>query len=210
MTVGAFLVWLVLARKWHDSIAASSLRSEACGAGASHPWVSCGVLMVMGAVTAVIAVAGTLLGSALTYLFQRRSSQRTETFSFQQQLRSERMIVYSDFAEAVTASRRGQDNWWFRRNEDPNGRTAFDAKMEAYNLGTQAHHALFRVQLVADGRKLVEAARYAYRLTIELHRASTATELGECANAAVEALEDFIALASRDVQRHPASSGSMG
>jgi len=173
--------------------------------------LSRGVLMIMqGAITAVIAVAGTLLGSALTYLFQCRNSQQAEAFSFQQQLRSERVIVYSDFAKAVPASRRGQDNWWFRRNEDPYGRAAFDAQMEAYNLGSGALHALFRVQLVADSHELVGAARHAHHVTSELHRASTATELGERAHEAEEALEHFIVLASRDVQRHPARSGSGG
>lgn len=160
-------------------------------------------MTMQGAVTAVIAVAGTLLGSAVTYLFQRRNAQRAETFSFQQQLRSERVIVYSDFAKAVTESRRGRDNWWFRRSEDPGSQAAHDAQMKAYDLGVGAQHALFRVQLVADSHQLIEAARQAHQLTIELHKASTATELGARADAAKEALEEFIALASRDVQRHP-------
>ena len=116
--------------------------------------------------------------------------------------------IFWNWAQAVTASRRGQDNWWFRRNEDPYGRAAFDAQMEAYNLGSGALHALFRVQLVADSHELVGAARHAHHVTSELHRASTATELGERAHEAEEALEHFIVLASRDVQRHPARSGS--
>ena len=71
----------------------------------------------------------------------------------------------------------------------------------------RALHALFRVQLVADSHELVGAARHAYHVTGELHRASTTTELAERAHEAEEALEHFIVLASRDVQRHPARSG---
>jgi hypothetical protein len=165
---------------------------------------------MQGAITAVVAVVGTLLGSVVTYLFQRRTSDRAEKFSFQQQLRSERVVVYSDFARAVTESRRGQDNWWFRRNEDPDDHTAFAAQMEAYDLGSRAQHALFRVQLVADSQELVEAARHARQVTAEMHQASTQAELAARADAAVEALEHFIALASSDVQRHPTCGGPPG
>jgi hypothetical protein len=160
-------------------------------------------MIMQGAVAAVIAVAGTLFGSATTYLFQRRTAERAETFSFQQQLRSERVIVYSDFAKAVTESRRGRDNWWFRRNKDPDGQAAHDAQMKAYDLGVGAQHALFRVELVTGSHQLIEKARHAYQLTTELHKASTTTELAARADAAEEALEEFIALASRDVQRRP-------
>src|SRR5208283_5237958 len=53
-------------------------------------------------------VLGTLLGSALTYVFQRKSAERSETFSFRQQLRSERISAYTAFAVAATEFRRGQ------------------------------------------------------------------------------------------------------
>jgi len=167
-----------------------------------------------GAVTAIIAVLGTLFGSALTYLFQRRVSDRAEMAAFQQQLRSERLIAYSDFAGAVKEFQRGQDNRWFRTNEDPDGSIAFTARMEVYQLSSTAHHALFRVQLVTDteetdGQELVKAAQYAYQQTADLHHAASESELGELADEAANALENFIRLASHVVQRNPADGESL-
>jgi len=106
-----------------------------------------------GAITAIIAVLGTLLGSIMTYVFQRKSSERAERFSTQQQLRAERMAVYSDFGGALAEARRGQYDWWNRRNEAPDGPDCFAARAEAYRLRGLALHALFRVQLVAGSQR---------------------------------------------------------
>lgn len=160
-------------------------------------------MIMQGALTAVIAVAGTLLGSFITYVFQRKTAQQVEVSAFQRQLRSERAVVYSDFAKAVTAARRGWDNWWFRRHKGRRRRVAHNALMKAYDLDGAAYHALARVQLVADSSELVQAARHVFKLTGKLQDASTATELGVSADAAEEALEDFIRLASRDVRQIP-------
>ena len=157
-------------------------------------------MSMQGAVTAVIAVAGTLLGSAITYLFQRMNAQRAETFSFQQQLRSERMIVYSDFAQVVKDYQRAQDSWWFRNREDPKSKDAYDAFVKALDLGSSVQHALFRVELVADRSELIEKAQHAYRLVNKLREASTKADLGSREDTAEEALGDFIALAKRDIQ----------
>src|ERR1039457_5056997 len=98
-------------------------------------------MIMQGAVTAVIAVAGTLLGAAITYLFQRMNAQRAEAFSLQQQLRSERMIVYSDFAKIVKEYQRAQDSRWFHNYEDPQSKDAYDAFMKALDLGSSVQHA---------------------------------------------------------------------
>jgi hypothetical protein len=164
----------------------------------------CDYLMSMqGAVTAVIAIAGTLLGSATTYLFQRMNAQRAEIFSFQQQLRSERMIVYSDFAKAVKDYQRAQDSWWFRNREGPESKDAYDAIVQALDLGSSVQHALFRVELVTDSSELIEKARHAYRLANKLREAATKADLGLREDVAEGALGDFIALAKRDIQQRP-------
>lgn len=165
-------------------------------------------MSMQGAVTAVIAVAGTLLGSAITYLFQRMNAQRTETFSFQQQLRAERMVVYSDFAKVVKDYQRAQDRRWFRNREDPKSGDAYDAFMKALDLGSSVQHVLFRVELVADSSELIEKARHAYRLVNKLREASTADDLGSREDTAEEALGGFIALAKRDIQRRPGAEST--
>ncbi|WP_234544598.1 hypothetical protein [Streptomyces shenzhenensis] len=153
-----------------------------------------------GVISALIAIAGTLLGSALTYAFQRNASARDQLFASQQQLRSDRMNVYSDFAGALTEFRRGQQDRWHRRSEDPDGPAFIEARTEAYRLRGIALHALFRVQLIASARALIDTAQDAYALTSALHKAADKTELSDLGAQAREVLERFVKLASSDVQ----------
>jgi hypothetical protein len=168
------------------------------------------MMIMQGTVTAAIAVVGTLLGSVITYLFQRKTTQQLEMSAFQRQLRSERAIAYSDFAEAVRMDLRGWDNWWFRKHRSRRRRPAYDALMKAYDLDSATYHALARVQRVANNSELLKSARHVYEMTHKLRDASTATELGARADAADEALEDFLQLASREVQQLPSSGGLTG
>ncbi|MFD7952543.1 hypothetical protein ACFV4X_03515 [Streptomyces ardesiacus] len=152
------------------------------------------------AISALIAIAGTLLGSAVTHAFQRKASAQDHLFAAQQQIRSDRMTVYSDFAGALTEFRRGQQDRWHRWNEDPDGSAFIEARTEAYRLRGIALHALFRVQLIASARTLIDTAQDAYALTSTLHKASDKTELSTVGTQAREVLEQFIKLASSDVQ----------
>jgi hypothetical protein len=138
------------------------------------------------------------------------NAQRAETFSFQHQLRSERMIVYSDFATAVKEYQRAQDSRWFLNREDSKSKGAYDAFMKALDLGSSAQHALFRVELVADSPELIAKAWHAYHLVIKLREASTADDLGSREDMAEEALGDFIALAKRDIQQRPSAEQTRG
>ncbi|KNE83469.1 MULTISPECIES: hypothetical protein [Streptomyces] len=148
----------------------------------------------------LIAVVGTLLGSAVTHVFQRTADRRAQDFAAAQQLRAERMQVYSDFAGAVADFRRGQYDRWHRRDEDPDGPAHFESRLEAHRLRGTALHGLFRVQLIASATAVVDAARHAYELTSEIPRAGSKTELSAQGGRAKDALETFITLASSDVR----------
>ncbi|MDT0341485.1 hypothetical protein [Streptomyces litchfieldiae] len=143
---------------------------------------------------------GTLLGAVVTHTFQRAAARRSESFAAGQQLRAERMGVYSEFAGAVTEFRRGQQDRWHRRHEDPDGTVAFDARVESYRLRGVALQTLFRVRLVASGQPLTDAAERAYELTGAVHRAADHVELKVAAQQAREALEEFIAIAASDIR----------
>jgi type VI protein secretion system component VasF len=110
------------------------------------------------------------------------------------------MSIYSDFAGALTEFRRGQQDRWYRRHEDPDGPAFIEARTEAYRLRGIALHALFRVQLIASARTLVDAAQEAYALTSTVHKAVDKTEAQALATQAREVVEQFIKLASSDVQ----------
>jgi hypothetical protein len=151
------------------------------------------------AVPVLIAVLGTLLGSTATYHFQRKSSEQAENLAHQRQLRSERMAVYSEFAEAVTELRRCQYSRWHSDQEDP-GNDASEIRLEARRLRGVAQHSVFRVQLIASNPALIESARSAFDAASDMHHASSSAQLRANGNEAGDTLGRFIALASGDVQ----------
>lgn len=110
------------------------------------------------------------------------------------------MAVYSDFAGAVTEFRRSQYDRWHRKNEDPDGAAAAEARQESYRLKGVAQHELFRVRLIASSPTVAEAARNAFDAASAIHNASSKPQLRGNGDEAKEILEHFIALASNDVQ----------
>lgn len=110
------------------------------------------------------------------------------------------MTVYSDFAGALTEFRRAEQDRWYRWNEDPDGSAFIEARKEAYRLRGIALHALFRVQLIASARPLIDAAQNAYALTSKLHKAADRAEVSALGQQARELVEQFIKLATSDVQ----------
>ena len=147
-------------------------------------------------VASLIAVAGTLLGSVTTYLFQRQTVDRAERFARQERLRQERMAVYGAFAGAVTDHRRAVVNLWLCRGagqDDPGYRAARD---ECDRLGAALDHARFQVQLIADDPELVVLAATAHQPTTAISTAGDLDELRTHENRSREAVGSFIAAAS--------------
>ncbi|MFJ5547231.1 hypothetical protein [Streptomyces sp. NPDC093225] len=99
----------------------------------------------------LVAVFGTLVGSLSTYLFQRRTAERSEAVARVERLRQERLTAYSAYAGAVTDLKRGMITLWFRRNRTPRDEESlFTALLESDRLGAAAETAAFRLRLVAD------------------------------------------------------------
>lgn len=96
----------------------------------------------------LIAVAGTLLGSLSTYLFQRRTALHTEAAARQERLRQERLVACAEFAAAVTEVKRAVITAWFRRNvKDDEWRAAMT---EADRMGAAAESAQIRMLLLIE------------------------------------------------------------
>ena len=163
-------------------------------------------------IAAIIAVLGTLLGSALTYVFQTRSADRAEGFTRSRELRTQRLAVYSQFASALTEYRRGQYDWWNRQNEDPAGTDAFEARKESYRLRGVAQSALFQVRLITTDPELTGLAQCAYDMTADVRKGPTSADLKNLGDAASTALGEFIRHAASKEQpdlpgSRPASHG---
>ncbi|MFB7467974.1 hypothetical protein ACFCZ1_31530 [Streptomyces sp. NPDC056224] len=111
--------------------------------------------------TSVVAVAGTLIGSLSTYLFQRRTADRAEAVARRERLRQERLSAYSGYAAAVTDLKRAKITLWFRQRRSPRDEESLmTARLESDRLGAAAETAAFRLQLVVDDpqlRRLMEA-----------------------------------------------------
>lgn len=111
--------------------------------------------------TSAVAVAGTLLGSVVTYPFQRLASK-------QQRLNEERIVAYTAFATAVEAFRYGQAERFFRWQDDPSSDAYRAAYHEGHRLRSVAWQAFYRVQLIADDPAVVRLAREALELTRDI------------------------------------------
>lgn len=87
---------------------------------------------VADSVSAIIAVAGTLLGSALTYWFQQKSFDRMEARRFHQRPWAERLRAYNAYTTALAELRRGQADCYDRRLEGPDSNAEMAARVESY------------------------------------------------------------------------------
>jgi hypothetical protein len=151
-------------------------------------------------ITSLVAIIGTLCGSALTYTFQRRNTREAQAFTRGQQFWQERLAVYSEFAGALTDFRRSQNDRWHREQEDPEGAPFIAARDESYQLRAKATAAMYRVRLVGGDTKLSHLAERALNATTEVHLAATEEDRAMRGEKARLALEDFLSDASSHVQ----------
>jgi hypothetical protein len=154
-------------------------------------------------VASLIAVVGTLLGSATTYLFQRQTVERAERFARQERLRQERMAVYGAFAGAVTDHRRAVVNLWFRRGAGPDDPGYRAARDECDRLGAALDHARFQVQLIADDADLIARATEAHVPTSAILNAADRDEVKSYESQSRGAVGSFVAAAATQILGHP-------
>jgi hypothetical protein len=151
-------------------------------------------------VASLIAVAGTLLGSATSFLFQRRSADRAEEFARAERLRLERLGAYSAYAGAITELKRGIVGLWFRRQDDPDGAEYLRARAECDQLGAVAEQAQFRMRLISEDRDLAALADAAFETIGSINRAADKDQLAERETHCLEALNAFIAGAAAQLR----------
>lgn len=110
------------------------------------------ICVVNAVVVSLIAVAGTLLGSFSTYVFQRRTALHVESAARHERLREERLVVCGAFAAAVTEVKRAVISAWFRRDvHDDEWRAAMT---DADRMGAATEAAQIRLLLVIDDAEL--------------------------------------------------------
>ena len=108
--------------------------------------------------SALIAVAGTLLGSVRAFVFQRASADRSERATRLDRRRQERLATYAEFAGAVTSLRAKAYDRWHRYQEDPNGAAHMAARDEYYEAYERARGVYTKLRLLTDGARIVSFA----------------------------------------------------
>ncbi|MGH4027922.1 hypothetical protein ACQB60_03160 [Actinomycetota bacterium Odt1-20B] len=156
--------------------------------------------------TSVIAVLGTLLGSALTHLFQRRATLRTEEFTRRERLRQERIDAYSSYGGALANYRRGQVDYWFARH---GGRVSEESELhemrrEAQRLRAAAMEAMFRAELLTDSAALHTMGRRALEAISRIATAETRDELAREREVSRTLIYEFIGASRAHIPPHAA------
>jgi hypothetical protein len=155
---------------------------------------------VNGVWTSVIAVCGTLAGSALTYLFARLTARRAEKAAREERLRQERIAAYAAFAGAMTALRQKMISLWLVRDRDGGGAETRAAYTEADQCGAAADHARFQVRLLTEDAELLRLADAAFEPIGALGKVAERAELREHEERSQEILTAFIAAAGRQLR----------
>jgi hypothetical protein len=157
-----------------------------------------------GAVEAIwstlIAVAGTLLGSASTYLFQRASANRADQATRIEQRRQERLAMYAEFVGAATALRASAYDRWHRHQEDPDGPSYLAARDDYYQSYERARSAYTKLRLLTSSQQLVERADATIEQATQIKDADTEADRAARGGEAKRALDAFLNAASADLR----------
>lgn len=151
--------------------------------------------------TSLIAVLGTLLGSLLTYVFQRRTALRAEHFTRGERLRQERIEAYSAFAGALANLRRGQLDYWFAKHAGrlAEGETVHGLRREAQRLRTTALEAMFRAEMLSPSAALDAQGRDTLRAIDRISGTDDRDALKPVRDASRAAIYDFASASRRHI-----------
>ncbi|MDW6061949.1 hypothetical protein SAZ11_32920 [Streptomyces sp. FXJ1.4098] len=147
-----------------------------------------------------IAVLGTVLGSGVTYVFQRRTTERGEHFARAEKLRQERIDAYCAYAGALLNYRRVLIHRWFVTHENRPDEDTPELREHVYEMRYAAQEAMFRAQMVSDDPALVELAERLMNYVTELHKAEDPAQLDDIRERTRQGVRDFIAAATPHVR----------
>lgn len=154
-------------------------------------------------ISALIAIAGTLLDSSVTYLFQRSTADRAAGQAMAERLRQDRLNAYNSFADTVVEYRRAQIDRWHRIQEG--GAAVEEAtRAAAYTKRTGARSALLRVRLLTDDPQLYELGGRIIEVTQSIHRATDSQARDESSDESMALIDAFVQHAAREIQSSPA------
>lgn len=108
-------------------------------------------------VTSMIAIVGTLLGSAATYLIQHRTAVQQNDFARTERLHQERVSAFAGFGGSLASYRNVRLARWNaaqRRNE----LDLAEVRQTGYATRTVVLESMFRLQLLTTSQRLIDRA----------------------------------------------------
>jgi hypothetical protein len=115
----------------------------------------------------LIAVAGTLLGSAMTCVLQNRQLDRSTFTATTERLREERITAYSVFLEAMTAFGAQQIlRWMARQEQDAESLETTAARVTNHEARAVARNAHYRLMLITDSASVIRSAEALMEATL--------------------------------------------
>lgn len=152
-------------------------------------------------VASVVAVIGTLLGSSVTHVFQRRTTERSEEFARAERLRQERIDAYCAYAGALLDYRRVLVHRWFVLNEEERcDEDSPELREEMYKTRYTAQEAMFRAQMVSDDPEILDRTEQVMAAVTELHWVRDRDALDDTRAATRQGIRDFVAATARHVR----------
>ncbi|MCK1796747.1 hypothetical protein MTQ01_12110 [Streptomyces sp. XM4193] len=130
----------------------------------------------MDAITAVIAVAGTLAGGVLSHLLQSRATAAANRETREERRREERLEACVRYAAAVYDCRRLMSYRWYRSNGRGGSEDPSEVSSQAFDVRTTMMERLTRVQLLVVDDELRAAADAAAEAVAELYEKDTPAE----------------------------------
>jgi len=147
--------------------------------------------------SSIVAVAGTLLGSCLTYLFQRRAAQRASDETRSEQRRQ-------GLAEAELC--RAEFDRGKRRIDNASDASREEARQVTYRLRAETLSAYYLLRLLADldaERRIINAAEAVLKASRSISVGTTsAAETQRGSQHATESIEEFVDVANRRLHGH--------
>jgi hypothetical protein len=143
----------------------------------------------------VIAVAGTLLGGALTYFLQERGTRRRDDAVRAAEVRREMRAVCGAFLGALTAMRQHQFHRYGLRVAGAPEVERAAAERRALEARTAVTEALAALQLCTDDQAVLDHATRAVDVAFTLHRAADPEDMDHRAADARGAHDAFVAVA---------------
>jgi hypothetical protein len=151
--------------------------------------------------TAIVAVAGTLLGSGLTYLFQRLTLRRTAAEARSEKRREEFTNAVAAYASVAARLRRAEFDRAMKRLEGVKSEEREAVRQETYHLRAEAQSAYYLVRLLADpdidGELVRDADDVISRSQSITAESNMLSEVRARSDEAAEALREFIDKANR-------------